>query len=263
KVAPLNLGLQPVNASITFADYVSGTYEPCDMPLLAAPTRRRYRGVFKNYLVPEFGASTMGQITVQRVQFYFNGFGDSLLRQESREKIWTVLSSVMASAIKYGCLTANPCHGVKLPAAKHGRSPKPHITPEQFNRLVELIPEPYASMVFVSTLTGLRISELAGLRWNDIGLDSITIDERYCRGDWGAPKSDASNATIPVLPAVIQRIERLKSLTVTIGGGRGGHQTFKVVKSDAPDRLVFQSVRKGRPLRDNNILTRHIKPAAR
>jgi hypothetical protein len=123
---------------------------------------------------------TMGQITVQRVQLYFNGFADSPLRQESREKIWTVLSSVMASAIKYGCLTANPCHGVKLPAAKHGRSPKPHITLEQFNLLVELIPEPYASMVFVSTLTGLRISELAGLRWNDIGQDSITIDERFC-----------------------------------------------------------------------------------
>jgi integrase len=35
------------------------------------------------------------------------------------------------------------------------------------------------------------------------------------------------------------------------------------VKSDGPEDLVFQSVRTGRPMRDNNILTRFIKPAAR
>jgi integrase len=34
--------------------------------------------------------------------------------------------------------------------------------------LVELVPEPYASMAYVAIYTGLRVSELAGLRWNDI-----------------------------------------------------------------------------------------------
>jgi integrase len=38
---------------------------------------------------------------------------------------------------------------------------------------------------------------------------------------------------------------------------------YRVVKSDGPDDLVFQSVRDGKPIRDNNILTRFIKPAAR
>ncbi len=48
-----------------------------------------------------------------------------------------------------------------------------------------------------------------------------------------------------------------------IRGGCGKYQTFKLVKSDTPDALVFQSVRKGAPMRDNNVLSRHIKPAAR
>lgn len=38
---------------------------------------------------------------------------------------------------------------------------------------------------------------------------------------------------------------------------------YRAVKSDVPDALVFQSVRTGAPLRDNNILTRCLKPAAR
>jgi integrase len=66
-----------------------------------------------------------------------------------------------------------------------------------------------------------------------------------------------------VLPEVIQRICRLKILEVKVGGGRGGYQTFKLVKSNAPDALVFQSIRKGAPIRDNNVLSRHVKPAAR
>jgi hypothetical protein len=38
---------------------------------------------------------------------------------------------------------------------------------------------------------------------------------------------------------------------------------YKLVKSDAPDSLVFQSVKNGRPMNDQNILKRHIQPAAR
>jgi hypothetical protein len=51
-------------------------------------------------------------------------------------------------------------------------------------------------------------------------LTSITIDERYCRGDWAAPKSDASNTTIPVNRKVIERIQRLRTLTVEVKAGR-------------------------------------------
>jgi ATP-dependent helicase/nuclease subunit A len=117
-------------------------------------------------------------------------------------------------------------------------------------------------MVFVAIYTGLRISELAGLRWNDIHENGITIDERFCRGDWGAPKSDASNTTIAVNRCVIERIHRLKLLTVEVRAGRAVRR-HRVVKSDSPEDLVFQSVRDGKPIRDNNILTRFIKPAAR
>jgi integrase len=69
-------------------------------------------------------------------------------------------------------------------------------------------------MVYVAIYTGLRVSELAGLRWDDIHEESITIDERYCRGDWGTPKSDCSNATIAVNRCVVERIQHLNILTI-------------------------------------------------
>jgi integrase len=174
-----------------------------------------------------------------------------------------VLSSILGSAVQYGLLVKNPVEGIRIPADKRGkRKTKPHVTPEQFEELLKLIPEPYASMVFVAVWTGLRVSELIGLRWDDVGPDSLNVDERCCRGDWDAPKSDASNARIGVEPCVIERINRLNLLTVEVRAGRAVRR-YRVVKSDRPEDLVFQSVRTGVAMRDNNILSRHIKPAAR
>jgi integrase len=235
-----------------------------------------YKGVLRIYLEPAFGKLCLREITTLAIQRYFSALANAeivkrvrgeLMRapmsQESKDKIRDVLSSVLASAVQYELLVKNPVAGVALPAPKIGaRKNKPLIYPDQFATLLARIAEPYATMLYVSINTGLRISELAGLRWNDVHADSITIDERYCRGDWGPPKSTASNATIAVNRDVIDRIHQLKQLTVTVRAGRATRQ-YRAVKSDGPEDLVFQSVKEGRPIRDNNILARHIKPAAR
>ncbi len=116
-------------------------------------------------------------------------------------------------------LLKNPVEGLKLPPPKKGRRAKPYITPQQFQGLIALMSEPYASMIFVAVYTGFRVSEIVGLRWRNVHEDSITIDERYSRGDWGAPKSHASNATVAVNDAVMERIERLKTLEVEVRAG--------------------------------------------
>ena len=92
----------------------------------------------------------------------------------------------------YGLLVKNPAEAVRLAPGKRGNRIKPYIDPMKFLGLLELIPEPYATMVNTAVFTGLRASELIGLRWRNVHADSITVDERCCRGDWGAPKSESS-----------------------------------------------------------------------
>jgi integrase len=178
-------------------------------------------------------------------------------------KIKDVLASVLGSAVRFGLLVKNPLTGVQLLAPRVGKRTKSHITPEQFDALVNLMAEPYATMVYVCVMAGLRVSELIGLKWEDVHADAITVDERFCRGDWGCPKTTASSATIGVHVSVIRRINQLKDAKVTINwGARGARKEFKLVRSDAPADLVFQSLRTGAPMSDHNILSRHIKPAA-
>jgi integrase len=146
-------------------------------------------------------------------------------------------------SVEYGFLARNPVENVRMPAERRGKKlNKPFLTPTQFEELSELIPEPYATMVFVAIYTGLRVSELAGLRWEDLHEESITIDERFCRGDWGAPKSESSNATIGVNRCAVERIHRMRILTVEVKAGRAVRK-YRVVKSDGPSNLVFQSVK--------------------
>jgi integrase len=264
---PLNQGLESLGSATNFDHFIETIYKPVVKPLMATTSFDRTRGVLDNYLLPAFGKCCLRDLTTLTLQTYFSKLTTSTTNQplshESRDKIRDVLSSALRFAVQHDLLVRNPAESLRIPPDKRGKKRnKPYLTPKQFEQLVELIPEPYASMVYVAIYTGLRVSELAGLRWNDIGTNSITIDERFCRGDWGAPKSEASNATIGVNSCVIERIHGLKELTVQVRAGNAIRK-YNVVKSDGPDDLVFQSVRSGKPLRDNNILTRFIKPAAR
>jgi integrase len=260
---PFNQGLVTIGSATKFYDYVEQEYKMTILPTFTMRTQERYEGIIRNYLSPEFGQLPLRELTPLRIQRYFSGLTKSPLSHESKDKIRDVLSSILGSAKRYGLIVTNPVEGMRLPPSKKGKRSRPYITPEQFHALIQLIPEPYATMIYVAVYTGLRASELIGLRWKNVHADSITIDERYCRGEWGAPKSEASNATIAVNRSVIQRIHRLKTLTVDVRAGKGAVRHYRVVKSDGPDDLVFQSVAKGAPMRDNNILCRHIKPAAR
>jgi integrase len=259
---PVNQGLITVGSAVLLNEYVTTTYIPIELPLLAKTTQDSYQGIIAKYLEPRFSPMCLRDLTPLTLQRYFSGLAGERVAYPSILKIRDTLSSILRSAVRYGFLIQNPMIGLKLPVDKRPRRQKPVISPEQFANLVEYVSEPYASMLFVSVWTGLRISELIGLKWRCIHTDSITVEERYTRGDWSTPKTSASAASIGVAPEVITRIHRLKTLTVEVRAGLATRK-YKLVKSDDPDALVFQSVQTGRPMNDQNVLKRQVQPVAR
>jgi hypothetical protein len=89
-------------------------------------------------------------------------------------------------------LAAHACTCVAFPGAKaamqdasvvfRGTVIKSEMLPQHPEMRGE---EPYATMVYVAVDTGLRVSEVIGLRWSDIHEQSITIDERLLQGRLG------------------------------------------------------------------------------
>jgi integrase len=256
---PMNQGMETIGSATPFGTYVDATYRPTILPLLAAPVRKNYEYMLNRHLLPVFMDSPLRTMTTLTLQKFFSGLKVSYA---SASKIRDALASVLNSAVEFEMLMKNPLKSVRLVRPRTGKRIKPTITPQQFQQLIDLVAEPYATMIYVCVLSGLRVSELIGLKWEDVHSDSLTIDERFCRGDWSVPKSEFSNATIGIDPSVTERIRKLKDLEVTIKWGARGHKTFKVVRSSGPTDLVFQSLRTGAPMSDQNILKRHIQPVA-
>jgi integrase len=175
----INQGLQGVGGATNFAAYVEGTYNTTHFPLLASTTQSRTRGgVIEKYLIPALGKSSLRDITPLRLQQYFASFTSAKLQHESVDKIRDVLAAILSTAVRYGLIVTNPIEGIKLPKLKRGKRVKPYVTPQQFAALVDLIPEPYATMVYVAVYTGLRISELCALKWENVNefAHSITVE---------------------------------------------------------------------------------------
>jgi integrase len=259
-LADINHAQVGIGGAILFRDFAR-IYERDVLPTLASTTRDRSKSVLKVHLKPEFGDRMLREMTVEGLQGYFAGLEATAGSAESVDKVRDVLSSVLGTAVDYGRLSMNPCTKIRLKKRKLTK-PKPFLRVEQFFGLLELMAEPYATMVYAAAFTALRVSELAGLLWRNVHADSITVEQRYCRGDWDEPKSEASRATIAVDEHVIERIRGLRSVEVMVRAG-SGQRRYKAVKSDGPEDLVFQSVKTGAPIRDNIVLSRHIKPAAR
>ena len=115
-------------------------------------------------------------------------------REESRDRneVERRLASVLGSAVRYG-LTVTPLLEFRSPPLERA---KPYVTPEQFDSVVNLVSEPYGTMIYVCVMAGLRVSELVGLKWKDLHNDALTIDERYSKGEWGCPKTTVARPSV-------------------------------------------------------------------
>ena len=136
---------------------MSNEYKPTVLPLLASSTQQSYSGVIRKYLIPAFGNLCLRDLTPSTLQRYFSGMVGQNIRYPSIVKVRDALSSVLRSAVPE-FLVKDPLKGLRLPRDRRGRRAKPFISPDQFNSLVQLVPEPYSTMLYVSVWTGLRVN---------------------------------------------------------------------------------------------------------
>jgi integrase len=261
---PMNQGLESPGSATRFGEYIRNSYEPY-LKGKAITTQASYNGTLRKYIIPTFGDVPLRNITASSLQAYFSEMATTNIGPATVLKIKEVMSSALSKAVQYDLITKNPIEHVEIPRSKtvNKRGKKPYLSPGEFAKLLMLIGEPYATMVYVAVHSGLRVSELIGLRWEDVGPESLIVDERCCRGNWSCPKTEASSAPVGVDPKVIERIHALKTTTVEVNwGGRGAKKRLSLTPLTGPRDLVFQSVRSGMEMNDQNILRRHLRPAA-
>ena len=74
------------------------------------------------------------------------------------------------------------------------------ITPEQALTIMRELPQLEKTLVLVTAVTGLRISEALGLKWEDVDFahHQIHIRRSWAAGEFGRPKTRGSRAVVPM-----------------------------------------------------------------
>lgn len=91
-----------------------------------------------------------------------------------------------------------------------GRSTREHIilTPEQTMMIIGHLQEPVRTMALLDAGTGLRASELTGLRWADVDFESgvLHIRRGVVSAVVGEVKTDASRSQLPLAPFILNAL---------------------------------------------------------
>jgi integrase len=95
-------------------------------------------------------------------------------------------------------------------------------TPDEVKRLIDAAPDKWRVIVVTVVFTGLRASELRGLRWEDVDLKRGLLHVRQRADRYkviGAPKSHSSERDVPLGPFVVNTLRQWKLVCPKGDGG--------------------------------------------
>jgi integrase len=237
-LAPLNAGQLLPESAQPLADFIAEKYLPHVARELRPSTVRTYREMFAAHIKPRLGSVT--------VRDFRTVHGQKLLRDIPGLSHRTLLhvKSFLSGAFKFakreGVLDGlNPMQDVSAP----GRPAKFRggvYSLEEIEKMLTYLQEPARTVIAVAAFTGLRLSELRGLRWEDFDGSSIRVSRSVWRTHTGPTKNPASESAVPVLPFLQRVLEKHREKT----GGEG---------------FIFAGERGSRPLNLPNLALREIR----
>ena len=188
---------------------------------IKARTRAHYDAILTAHLLPAFGDARLASITPADVRDWHAA--TLVDRPTLRSHAYSLLRTILASAVNDEILGANPCRIVG--AGRAGRAHK--IEPagaEEIAALAEAMPERLRLMVLLASWCALRFGETVELRRGDIDLRAEVIRIRRAAVRVGGayhvttPKSQASVRDVDIPPHLIPIIEN--HLARHVGAGR-------------------------------------------
>lgn len=207
--------------SITVADAAKAWLDHCEVRCKTG--RRMERSTLRGYsdyvrlhiTVPEIGIGD--KLIVQLTRRHVNEFRDRLLLNGRSEHLTrralSVLKLLLDHAIDNGQLFTNAAQGVRVIKSSRIDYKAPVPSKETIRALIEAADDDFKPHLIVSALTGLRASELRGLRWHDVDFEKgfIYIRQRAdAYNQMGEPKSRAGYRDIPAGPMVLNALRRWK-----------------------------------------------------
>jgi integrase len=178
-------------------------------------TLTQYREHCELHIKPRLGREKLSKLNQPRLE----RFRDDLLANMSRamaRKVLTSLKSILKDAKRRGNVAHNAALDVRIaPSSREHKLEVGRDIPsrEEIRALMDHAQGRRRPMVMVAVFAGLRLSELRGLRWEDVDLKRGALHVRQRTDKWGQvglPKSSRGRRTIPLPPLVVNTLREWK-----------------------------------------------------
>ena len=191
---------------------------------LERTTLEGYQTQLERHIAPLIGAVKLAQLTTPMVR----AFEDRLRVDRSPamvRRVVTSLASILADAQERGLVAQNVARNLrgqrrrgKQRAADKRKAGRLKIgvdipSPEEIRAIIAHLEGRWRPLLLTAIFTGLRASELRGLRWSDVDLKRGEVHVRQradCYSKIGPPKSAAGERNIPLPPLVVNALREWK-----------------------------------------------------
>lgn len=211
-----------VSDKLKVSDWLTTWLEVYKKPSVKQNTYEGYERVVKGHLIPTLGSLYLKDLRPEHIQAMINeklAKGNLLtgdpLQPRMVEYIYAVLHGALDQAYKNQIILYNPCDMVNKPQTVK----KEFVcwTADQANTfLAAMIGDRKYIIYLLALTTGMRRSELLGLRWEDIDMKKnlVSVKQVLIRVKGGfkfqEPKTKKSKRTIQVSDRVIKALKQWK-----------------------------------------------------
>jgi len=212
----------PDSQSITVAEAGRLWLKRCEADGLEQSTVDYYQQHLDRHIIPVIGPAKLSRLTMPMLTAFQDKLRELGRSPTMVRKVRISLGALLADAQRRGLVGQNVVHA--LPRSLRGKEARAAArqkgklrvgidipSPDEIRAIIAAASDERRPLLLTAIFTGLRISELRGLRWDDIdfkraGLHIRQRADRY--NAIGKPKSVAGERVIPLPPTLVSTLRK-------------------------------------------------------
>jgi hypothetical protein len=194
-VSELNADGRPTNSGVLTVAQLCDHFEQRELSKdntwHTHATKRIYPAYLSRWIRPHWQKYGLAEVRTIQVESWLRGLP---LAKSSCAKIRTLMSVLFNHACRYELFDRNPIHLVRQSAKR--RAPPTILVPAEIKALIDGLALRERTLVLLAASTGLRQSEIFGIKWGDIDFErgTMSVNRSIVYGVVGPCKTESSQS---------------------------------------------------------------------
>ena len=156
----------------TVKEYLDVWVEQHGKANLRPSTLASYKCHIANHIVPAFGSIQLRAVTPAMLDALFQKMYGKGLAQNTVRNVQRILSVSFEAARKYRYIEQNPAHDILTKFGQSGKTPEPYTVQQVQQLMGHVSGTEWEMPVILAGLYGMRLSEILGLRWDNVDMEN-------------------------------------------------------------------------------------------